>query len=60
MASAPEGSDRKAWEAWYRLAREALACRHQEAIEYANLRFVEEQNHAMLRGDAAGPLAKHA
>ena len=53
MARSEPGSDRKAWEEWYRLARHALACRHEEAVQYANLRFVEEQNRAFLRGDAA-------
>ena len=43
-----------AWEEWYRLARHALAFRHEEAVEYANLRFVEEQNRASLRDGKAG------
>jgi hypothetical protein len=37
------------WEDWYRLARNTLQCRREEAVEYANLRFVEEQNRASLR-----------
>ena len=49
MARAEEASQSKAWEEWYRLARYALACGHEEAVEYANLRFVEEQNRASLR-----------
>jgi hypothetical protein len=49
MARAEEASQSKAWEEWYRLARCALACGHEEAVEYANLRFVEEQNRATLR-----------
>jgi hypothetical protein len=49
MAPAAEASESKAWEGWYRLARYTLACRHEEAVEYANLRFVEEQNRASLR-----------
>jgi len=39
----------KGWEDWYRLARFTLACRHEEAVQYANLRFVEEQNRASLQ-----------
>jgi len=57
MARADEPSQVKAWEQWYRLARHALACRHEEAVQYANLRFVEEQNRAILRrarGDEPG------
>jgi hypothetical protein len=53
MAEAAEALGRKPWDEWYRLAREALACRHEEAVEYANLRFVEEQNRASLRSQAA-------
>ena len=49
MARAEEASGVKAWEEWYRLARYSLACRHEEAVQYANLRFVEEQNRASLR-----------
>jgi hypothetical protein len=39
----------KSWEEWYRLARESLSCAHEEAVEYANLRFVEDQNRAARR-----------
>ena len=53
MPSADEAAHVKAWEEWYRLARYALACRHEEAVQYANLRFVEEQNRASLRSRAA-------
>jgi len=49
MARPEDAAQAKAWEEWYRLARHALACRHEEAVEYANLRFVEEQNRASLR-----------
>ena len=49
MARAEEAPGVKAWEEWYRLARYSLACRHEEAVQYANLRFVEEQNRAALR-----------
>jgi len=54
MARAEEASQSKAWEEWYRLARYALACGHEEAVEYANLRFVEEQNRASLRSGGGG------
>jgi hypothetical protein len=49
VATAANDSDSTRWEQWYRLARYALACSHQEAVQYANLRFVEEQNRATLR-----------
>ena len=49
------GSESKRWEEWYRLARYALACSHAEAVQYANLRFVEEQNRAVLRNGGPGP-----
>ena len=63
MARAEEAAGVKAWEEWYRLARYSLACRHEEAVQYANLRFVEEQNRALLRrqdGGAGSPAAKTA
>ena len=50
MATAANDPDSTRWEQWYRLARCALACSHQEAVQYANLRFVEEQNRETLRG----------
>jgi hypothetical protein len=49
MARPEQASDLKVWEQWYRLARYSLACRHEEAVQYANLRFVEEQNRDFLR-----------
>ncbi len=39
----------KAWTAWYRFARDELGYEHEERVEYANLRFVEEQNRDSLR-----------
>jgi hypothetical protein len=39
----------RAWSDWYRFARQALGYEHAESVEYANLRFVEEQNRASLR-----------
>jgi hypothetical protein len=39
----------KVWSDWYRFARDELGGSHDECVEYANLRFVEEQNRAMLR-----------
>jgi hypothetical protein len=39
----------KAWSDWYRFARDELGGTHDESVEYANLRFVEEQNRALLR-----------
>lgn len=37
------------WIDWYRLARDVLGVSHLEAVEYANARYLEEQN----RGRAA-------
>jgi hypothetical protein len=39
----------KPWSDWYYFARNELDFRHEESVEYANLRFVEEQNRARLR-----------
>jgi hypothetical protein len=39
------------WTDWYRFAREELGYAHHESAEYANVRFVEEQNRDVLRGD---------
>jgi hypothetical protein len=38
------------WNDWYRFARQELGFAHDESAEYANLRFVEEQNRDALRG----------
>jgi hypothetical protein len=38
-----------AWTDWYRFARDELGLAHDERVEYANLRFVEEQNRESLR-----------
>jgi hypothetical protein len=38
------------WTDWYRFARQELGYAHDESAEYANLRFVEEQNRDALRG----------
>jgi hypothetical protein len=59
MARPEDRAQAKVWEDWYRLARHALACRHEEAVEYANLRLVEEQNRAVLRGEGADRGAGH-
>lgn len=39
----------KAWTEWYRFAKDKLDYEHEERVEYANLRFVEEQNRETLR-----------
>jgi hypothetical protein len=44
----PEGPP-KAWTEWYRFARDELGYAHEERVEYANLRFVEDQNRETLR-----------
>jgi hypothetical protein len=36
------------WNDWYRFARGTLGYSHDEAVAYANLRFVEEQNRVTL------------
>lgn len=43
----------RTWIDWYRFARRALEYTHAEAVVYANVRAVEEQN----RQNAAGPRA---
>ena len=42
-----------AWNEWYRFARDELEYVHDERVEYANLRYVEEQNRESLRLRAA-------
>ena len=37
------------WNDWYELARLTLGYEHEEAVTYANLRLVEEQNRESLR-----------
>ena len=39
----------RAWTDWYRFARDELGLPHAERVEYANLRYVEEQNRASMR-----------
>jgi hypothetical protein len=41
------------WLDWYRFATDTLGYRHSEAVSYANLRYVEEANRAILRSQAA-------
>ena len=41
------------WISWYRFARETLQYGHDEAVAYANVRYVEETNRARLRDRAA-------
>ena len=52
MDSSQERTD---WKGWYRLARKTLGYTRKEAAEYANLRFVEEQNRAAMRRSTAIP-----
>jgi hypothetical protein len=37
------------WEAWYGFARSELGLSHVEAVEYANLPLVEDENRRVLR-----------
>lgn len=41
------------WSDWYRFARSEFGYGHDESVEYANLRFVEEQNRGALRARQA-------
>jgi hypothetical protein len=43
----------RSWNDWYRFACDTLGYRHDEASSYANLRYVEEANRAILRDRAA-------
>jgi hypothetical protein len=38
-----EADKPKAWSDWYRFARQEFGYQHDESVEYANLRFVEDQ-----------------
>jgi hypothetical protein len=40
---------RSTWLEWYRFARDRLEYSHGEAVVYANVRTVEEQNRRTLR-----------
>lgn len=41
------------WAEWYRFAADELGYGHDERVEYANLRYVEEQNRSLLRRAAS-------
>jgi hypothetical protein len=43
----------RSWAEWYRFAAEELGYGHDECVEYANLRYVEEQNREALRRSAS-------
>ncbi len=51
---APPSLQPHGWTDWYRFARDELGYGHAERVEYANLRYVEEQNRASLRRRPAG------
>ena len=64
MHDSPELHDSpepKAWSEWHAFACAELDLGPEECIEYANLRFVEEQNRAQLRsrGELSGWAAAH-
>ena len=44
-----DGQRLTTWIEWYRFARNALELGHVEASEYANARYVEEQNRVHTR-----------
>jgi hypothetical protein len=49
------------WTEWYRFARDERGFAHDESAEYANRRFVEEQNRDALRdggSERAGRLVR--
>jgi hypothetical protein len=48
-----------AWTEWYRFARDELGLAHDERVEYANHRYVEEQNRELLRGRGATRTTSH-
>jgi hypothetical protein len=56
MAAEPEPRRPHGWTEWYRFARDELGYAHDESTEYANLRYVEEQNRDAARGRPAGGL----
>jgi hypothetical protein len=58
VSAEPEQPAPKAWTAWYRFARDELGYEHEERVEYANLRFVEDQNRETLRRRER-PLREH-
>ena len=47
-----------AWTDWYRFARDELGLAHGERVEYANLRYVEDQNRELLRRRGTGRTAR--
>jgi hypothetical protein len=47
------GDQQATWLDWYRFARDRLEYSHGEAVVYANVRTVEEQNRRTLRQRAA-------
>ncbi len=55
MSAVPEPLEPKSWSEWYRFAQEELGFQHDECVEYANLRYVEEENRASLRRSGRGP-----
>jgi len=48
----------KGWHDWYRFARSELGLLHEECVEYANLRYVEEQNRVSMRARGASAAAE--
>jgi hypothetical protein len=50
-----EPTEPKTWSEWYRFARDEFGYGHDECVEYANVRFVEEQNRAVMRERDASP-----
>jgi len=49
----PDSSHPHSWDDWYGFAQKELGLLHDECVEYANLRYVEEQNRAVLRARGA-------
>ena len=53
MTREPNTSRLHSWDDWYRFAQDELELEHDESVEYANHRYVEERN----RDNGAEPLA---
>ena len=57
LAAHPAEPDEGSWGRWYEFARLALGYAHDEAVEYANHRYVEDENRpSMQRANAARPV----
>jgi hypothetical protein len=44
MTIDPKPARPSSWDDWYRFAQEELELAHEESVDYANHRYVEERN----------------